>query len=211
MWSLLSRKWQLALIIGAGILIAWAADALWALVLDDHPGMLKWISLAVTIVGGALTLLAELTWRWLWKRFPILQAKTFPDLNGAWAGTLVSTWIDPVTGAASPPILATIIVRQGLFSTAVSLKTGESTSHSTRSFLEPFYDTRRFRIWYSYNNDPQAQFQHRSSPHEGVAFVELDYDADRERLTGRYYTARKTTGDLDFRRSVGTICPPIPK
>ena len=83
---------------------------------------------------------------------------------------------------------------------AVSLKTGESTSHSTRALLEKFSETSRFRIWYSYNNDPQAQYQHRSSPHEGVAFLELDADSDMNRLTGRYYTARRTTGDIDVVR-----------
>ncbi|MBN9374588.1 MAG: hypothetical protein J0I40_04180, partial [Cellulomonas sp.] len=127
-----------------------------------------------------------MTWREVWRRFPALQRRAFPDLNGTWEGTLVSTWVDPETGQTKPPIPTTITIRQGLLSMAVSLKTGESTSHSTRALLEKFSETSRFRIWYSYNNDPQAQYQHRSSPHEGVAFLELDADSDMNRLTGRY-------------------------
>ncbi|MGX9105215.1 Cap15 family cyclic dinucleotide receptor domain-containing protein, partial [Escherichia coli] len=93
-----------------------------------------------------------------------------------------------------PPIPTEVTIRQRLFATSVSLKTGESESHSTRCLLERLTDIGRFRVWYSYNNDPVAQVRHRSSPHEGVAFLEFDPDAGPDRLTGRYYTARKTTG-----------------
>jgi len=201
MWSLLPRPWQLTLIIGGGLAIAWTIDVLYALVFGSDPGVLHWISLAVTIVGSGFTLTGELCWRAIWRRFPAIQVKTFPDLNGTWEGHLISTWINPATGAPPPPIPTVVTIRQGLFSTFVSLKTGESQSHSTRSFLEASRDTHRFRIWYSYNNDPVAQVRRRSSPHEGVAFLELDHDADPNRLTGRYYTARKTTGDLDVRQA----------
>lgn len=201
MWSLLSRRWQLTIAIGAGFVIAWAIDAVWVLVLGEHPGDLRLVALAVTIVGGAMAGLANFLWARVWRRFPALQARTFPDLNGTWEGELVSTWEDPATKKRKPPIPTSMTIRMGLFSVSVSLKTGESTSHSTRVLLEPFHDTRRFRVWYSYNNDPQAQFRHRSSPHEGVAFLELDYDADSNRLVGFYYTARRTTGDIDVRRA----------
>jgi len=200
MWSLLDRKLQLTILIGAGISIAWGLDAAYGLITGEVRGIIKWISGTVTIVGVVLTGLAEVLWRPLWRKFPIIGRKTFPDLSGIWEGTLISTWIDPATGSSKPPIPTTITIRQGLFTTTISLKTGESTSHSTRSFLEPFRDTARFRIWYSYNNDPQAQYQHRSSPHEGVAFLEVALDDDPNRLTGRYYTARRTTGDIDVRR-----------
>ena len=103
---------------------------------------------------------------------------------------------------ALPPISAEITIRQRLFASSVSLKTGESESHSTRCVLERLPEIGRFRIWYSYNNDPLAQVRHRSSPHEGVAFLEYDPDAETKKLVGRYYTARKTTGDIEvFRQS----------
>jgi hypothetical protein len=57
-----------------------------------------------------------------------------------------------------------------------------------RCFLERFPETAQFRIWYSYNNDPKALVRHRSSPHEGVAYLELDGNAGPSHLTGRYYT-----------------------
>jgi hypothetical protein len=200
MWSLLGRSTQLTIIVAAGICVAWTYDAVSQFLTGQTPNNIKSISLFVFVIGVVFAALAEIAWRPLWRRFPLLQRKTFPDLNGTWKGTLTSTWIDPTTGAPKPPIPTEIVIRQGLFATSVSLGTGESTSHSTRFFLEPFRDTGRFRIWYSYNNDPQAQYQHRSSPHEGVAFLECEFGTDPNRLTGRYYTARRTTGDIDVRR-----------
>jgi hypothetical protein len=200
MWSLLGRSTQVTIIVGAGLCLAWAYDAVYGFWTGQVPNNIKLISLIVFIIGVVFAGVAEIAWRPLWRRFPLLQRKMFPDLNGSWKGTLTSTWVDPTTGSSKPPIPTDIIIRQGLFTTSVSLRTQESASHSTRSFLEPFRDTGRFRIWYSYNNDPQAQFLHRSSPHEGVAFLECEFDANPDRLTGRYYTARRTTGDIDVRR-----------
>lgn len=201
MWSLLPRQRQLSIIVIATLLTAWAIDAIYTLLGGHTPGVGKVASLVVTLLGGILVTLFNATWRGLWRRFPALQRGAFPDLNGTWEGTLVSTWVDPETGKTKQPIPTTITIRQSLLSMVVSLKTGESTSHSTRALLERFSETSRFRVWYSYNNDPQAQYQHRSSPHEGVAFLELDTSSDMNRLTGRYYTARRTTGDIDVVRA----------
>lgn len=200
MWSLLGKKAQITIILAAGLLTAWTIDAGYALALHRDPGVLKLLSLAVTVVGTGLVLAAEACWRWVWRRAPVLGRKAFPDLNGKWTGTLASTWVNPETKQTLPPIPAEITIRQRLFATSVSLKTGESESHSTRCVLERLPDIGRFRVWYSYNNDPVAQVRHRSSPHEGVAFLEFDPDAGPDRLAGRYYTARKTTGDMEFTR-----------
>jgi len=136
----------------------------------------------------------------VWRKFPAIARKTFPDLNGTWEGTLVSTWIDPETKKPSPPIPVTIWIRQTLFSVSIKLRTGESTSHSTRCVLEAEPDAGRFRVWYSYDNRPRAEVAHRSARHEGVAWLEMDIDADPSRLAGQYYTDRRTTGDIDVRR-----------
>ena len=77
---------------------------------------------------------------------------------------------------------------------------GESTSYSTRCLLEADREAGRFRFWYSYDNNPRAQYRHRSARHEGVAWLELDIDTDPERLVGDYYTDRRTSGDIDVRR-----------
>jgi SMODS-associating 2TM, beta-strand rich effector domain len=201
MWSLVGHKTQVLILVATGIVIAWALDAAYTIINGHSAGVLHWISFASFIVGVIFFLIAEKSWRWIWRKCHLLNRLIFPDLNGTWTGTLVSTWIDPTTGQPKPAIPTTIIIRQTLLKTTVSLSTTESTSHSTRAFLEPHRDIAHFKIWYSYNNDPMAQHRHRSSPHEGVAFLALDLDSDPTRLTGRYYTARKTTGDIDVRKA----------
>ena len=203
MWSLLGKKTQIALILAAGLLAGWTIDAVLALTLHRNPGVLKTLSLAVTVVGTVFVAGAEASWRWLWRRAPVLSRRAFPDLNGKWVGTLNSTWISPETTEKVEPISAQITIRQGLFTTSVSLKTDESESHSTRCILERLSEIGRFRVWYTYNNEPSARVRHRSSPHEGVAFLEFSLETGSESLNGRYYTARKTTGDIEVIRQLG--------
>lgn len=202
MWSLLPRHWQLVIILAAGAGCAWAYDSVIAYLYGEHVSTWKLITFSASLVSVVLVGLANLFWRWLWRKIPWLQSHVFPDLNGEWRGTLTSTWRNPQTGDLVPPIDTTITIRQSLFSMTVSLQTGESQSHSTRSFLERFSDTNRFKVWYSYNNEPRAQFQHRSTQHEGVAFLEatMPNGGGPHELTGRYYTSRKTTGDIDVTR-----------
>jgi hypothetical protein len=152
MWSLLPRNFQVVIILVSGSLIAWAYDALSALLLGESPSTWQSISFAVTVVGTILVVLADWLWPRLWRQFPLLQKIIFPDLNGVWKGEMISTWVDPETGQPKPPIPTTITIRQSLFSTNVLLRTGESKSHSTRSFLERSPGTDSFKIWYTYNS-----------------------------------------------------------
>jgi SMODS-associating 2TM, beta-strand rich effector domain len=164
------------------------------------PSPIKLIALVVTIISTGIVAIASAVWRKLWNWFPIIGRKLFPDLTGTWVGELVSTWKNPATGQGVAPIPVTIWIRQGLFSTSIKLRSGESTSYSTGCLLEADRGAGRFRFWYSYDNNPRAQYRHRSARHEGVAWLELDIDTDPERLVGYYYTDRRTSGDIDVRR-----------
>jgi len=195
MWSLLSRKTRLSVIVVAALATAWGLEAAYEQFTGKPVWIVKVASLTVFVVGVVLAGLFQLGWRWLWRTFPALGRWVFPDLNGRWSGTLASTWINPETGQGIPPILITVWIRQGLFTTSIRLKTRESQSFSTRAFLEPARERACYRLWYSYNNDPDARFRDRSSPHEGVAFLEFETGLPGQ-LKGTYYTARKTTGDI---------------
>jgi len=200
MWGLLPRSTQVLVVAGLGIIIAWALEGVSALITGAPKSPLHFVSLAATVITAGVAPLANRYWRLLWRRLPALGTWIFPDLNGNWEGTLVSTWIDPATGQKKPPIATTITVRQGLFSTSVRLQTGESTSYSTRCLLEADREHGRFRLWYSYDNKPKAEFRRRSASSEGVAWLEAE--ADPHRLVGYYYTERKTSGDIDVRRAI---------
>jgi hypothetical protein len=204
MWGLLSRKTQVLIIGGLAIVLAWAIEGATGLLTGNPPSELKLVSLVVIIISTGIVAIASATWRWVWKRFPVIARKLFPDLNGTWVGELVSTWTNSTTGEAIAPIPVTIWIRQGIFSTSIKQRTGESTSYSTRCLLEADHEAGRFGFWYSYDNNPRAQYRQRSARHEGVAWLELDIDTDPERLAGCYYTDRKTSGDFAVRR-VSTI------
>ena len=163
MWALLSQKSQITIAIGVGLVTAWALDATHDLWTGSDGSILKWGSLTVFIVGAVLIPLANKTWRPLWRRVPILSHWIFPDLTGRWKGTLTSTWENPETKAKLAPIVTTITIRQGLFSTAVSLETGETpVSHSRHCVLEAYPETARWRIWYSYDNEPKPEVRHQA-------------------------------------------------
>lgn len=203
MWGLLSRRTQVLVVAGLAIILAWGTEGVAAVLTGSVPSTLKLISLVVTIISTVIVAITSAVWRWVWNWFPILDRKVFPDLNGTWEGKLMSTWKNSANGEGIAPIVVTIWIRQGLFSTSIKLQSGESTSYSTRCLLEADGDAGRFRFRYSYDNTPRAEYRHRSARHEGVAWLEMDIDADRERLIGCYYTDRKTSGDIDVRRVQG--------
>lgn len=184
----------------AAIAIAWALEAAWQVWGGQATTPIKWVSLTATLIATPLAAIAGWTWRRLWRWFPLLERNTFPDLTGVWQGHLRSTWKDE-TGQPLQPIDATFIIRQGMFSISIKMRTGESSSHSTRSLLEADREAQRFKVWYSYENNPDAAVQHRSSRHEGVAWLEMDYEREPNRLVGQYFTHRMTTGDIELRRT----------
>jgi hypothetical protein len=199
MWCILPPRMQILIIAGAAVVIVWALEATLELLGGGPTTPLKWISLATTVIATPLAGAAGWLWRRLWRRYQWLERNTFPDLTGVWEGHLRSTWRN-ADGATLPPILVTMLVRQGLFFLSVKARTAESSSHSTRVFLEADRDAQRFRVWYSYENRPDVAVAHRSNRHEGVAWLEMDYEREPDRLTGQYFTDRRTTADVDLRR-----------
>jgi SMODS-associating 2TM, beta-strand rich effector domain len=211
MWHLLPWRKQVLVVTALAIVMAWAIDAVAEWLQGERAPLLKFISLIATVIAVGVASVASATWRRIWRKFPVVARKIFPDLTGTWEGNLLSTWIDPSTGATHPPIPTTLWIRQSLFSVSIKLRTGESTSYSTRYVLEPLPDAGRFRVWYSYDNQPRAEVAHKSARHEGVAWLEMDIDADPNRLTGQYYSDRRTTGDMTFCRVNNEVTREMPR
>lgn len=209
MWALLTRRLQVLILVGVSICFAWGLDALVSFFSEGSASPLKFVSLVGFLISAVLVPVAGQLWRPLWRRFPALGTTIFPDLNGEWDGVLKSTWVNPSTGETPGPIPIKVWIRQGLFTTTVKLSTKESTSFSTRCLLEADPDAGRFRIWYSYDNEPKAEVRYRSSNHEGVAWLECDALRANE-LVGFYYTARKTSGDITLLRDAAKSDPSAP-
>lgn len=204
MWALLSRKMQVTTVVALTLLIKWLSDSLYSLWSNGEDlSDFKIISIATLVIGTIVVWFANRYWRTLWKTFPILEKIIFPDLNGTWQGTVSSTWVGQEGEILPIPI--TFTIRQSLFSIRIHSATNESPAHSTRCILEADTEAERYRIWYSYNNHPNANVAHRSCRHEGVAWLEMDLGADKNLLRGQYFTDRKTTGDIQINRIVNKL------
>lgn len=200
MWQLISRSKQLTILVTLTILVILAVQAAADLLGSKTPPLYKSVSLVTLAVGTVFVGIANFIWRRLWRLIPTLNRWLFPDLNGSWTGTLQSTWIDPRTGRTPGPIPTTVTIRQTVFDVSVRMQTGESSSYSTRVISEAEPKADRYRLWYSYDNRPAAKVQHRSFTHEGVAWLEVRLADNPNKLTGQYYTYRKTTGDIEVTR-----------
>jgi hypothetical protein len=208
MWGLLSRNAQVSVIVGAGILTAWLIDLVNTWWYGAPAGILTWISIATLLVGTGLAWIASALWRPVWAWLPWIERWTFPDLNGNWTGTIVSTSSAEPKAHKLQPRPVEITIRQGLFSTTVKLRTQKAESHSTRCMLEAHHESGIFRLWYSYDYRPLTEHSSRSARYEGVAWLQIDIDKDPDRLTGIYYTDRRTRGELDVRRNGDADCEP---
>lgn len=200
MWSLLSRRSQMLILVGLTAILLLGLQGLSEWWTGEQPSLLKFVSLAATVIGTVLLAVANWIWRGVWRRLPILNRVFFPDLNGVWEGTLQTTWVDPETKATPGPIPTRITIRQGIVAISIRQKTAESTSYSGTVVPEAQPEADRYRLWYSYSNQPRREVSHRSEQHEGAAWLELSLGEDPEELTGQYFTSRKTSGDLMVRR-----------
>lgn len=201
MWQLIARPKQVTILVALTIIVILAMQAVGELWGRQSPPLYKAVALIAFVVGTAFAAIANWTWRWLWRRIPSLNRWLFPDLNGIWTGSLQTTWANPTTGVTPGPIPTTVTIRQSLFDISVKLRTGESDSYSTRVIPEAEPQADRYRLWYSYDNKPKTNVQHRSNQHEGVAWLEIALQGDADKLVGQYYTSRKTTGDIELSRA----------
>jgi hypothetical protein len=201
MWMLLPRKVQVLIVILLWVMGACTLSAVAGWHSGISPPIYQWVFLGATIITLVCIPVAEKLWRVVWAKIPALNRLIFPDLSGTWTGTLVSTWKSPETGQSPPPIPVTFWITQGVFSITVQMKTGESRSYSRRCLAEADAKAQVFRLWYWYDNRPNAEVSYRSTQHEGAALLELDVGSSPYRLVGQYYTQRKTSGDIRISRT----------
>lgn len=121
--------------------------------------------------------------KWLWRFDPLIR---IPYIAGKYEGTLKSSYDQELRSA-------TIQIKQTFLSVDVTLKTEESESRSVSGSIEEILGSAE--LIYTYLNEPKAQVRDRSAIHYGTATFVL---SEKNHLTGRYYTDRNTSGDMDF-------------
>lgn len=121
--------------------------------------------------------------KWLW-RFNFLEDT--PVLNKKYKGFLVSTR-DNVQREFF------LEIKQSLLTISVIFTTDESKSKSIVASIDEIFGEKQ--LTYCFLNTPNAKVRNRSEMHYGTAMLCVE---DVNKLTGQYFSDRKTTGDLIF-------------
>lgn len=146
-------------------------------------------------VGGASVLMIVYD-RWLWRRKLLRRLSHRPDIRGTWKGVLQSSWKDPSTSQQVGPTAVFLAVKETYSTIAVSLLTAESSSVAVASSLE-VAKGEASTVWITYVNTPGILIQSRSRPHHGAMKLEI-HGSPPQRLRGSYWTARETSGEINF-------------
>ena len=123
--------------------------------------------------------------KWIWRIDPSVS---IPYIAGEYEGLIKTTYDQKCIGAF-------LKITQTLLSVEVTLRTDESISHSLYGAVEEINGTNQ--LIYTYLNEPKAIVKGKSPIHYGTATFLID---NGMKLIGKYYTDRKTTGDLEFEK-----------
>jgi hypothetical protein len=157
---------------------------LWSVILISY----KTIPLVLLFIG----LFVKYLWRMAIFRGWLVP---FPDINGTWQGTILTTWTDPKSGTVPGPIPVILTIKQSFTRISCVMRTAEMTS---RSFLADFWldgDEQIRKLGYSYHSQPSILISGRSESHDGTIVFEL-IGRPVAKLHGTYWTARKTAGEI---------------
>jgi hypothetical protein len=136
--------------------------------------------------------------RWGWK-IKIFQGwlVPFPNLNGTWQGVIKTTWVDPKTNTSPSPIPVILTVKQSFTHISCVMRTAEMASYS---FAEDFRldgENQIKQLIYSYASNPKPTVTDRSVPHYGTIILDI-ISTPAQKLKGQYWTARKSTGEIEL-------------
>lgn len=148
-----------------------------------------------TVATIVLFLFALFTrWGWRWKIFQGWLVP-FPNLSGTWEGSIHTTWLDSKSGQKTGSIPVILAIKQSFLRISCVMRTAEMTSYSYAEGFMIQSDSQIKKLVYSYSSNPKIGLAHRSKPHDGT--VTLDIIGNPvSKLTGHYWTTRKTTGDI---------------
>jgi len=132
---------------------------------------------------GATAIIIGCYEKWLWKYNPLEDT---PVLKKHYIGILKSTY-DGIERKAS------LEIKQTLLSTYIVLISDESKSKSISSSIDVILGENQ--LTYCYLNMPQASVRAKSEIHYGTAMLCIE---NPNKLTGQYFSDRKTTGDMIF-------------
>lgn len=162
--------------------------------LEDTSSFFRAYSAALSVTTSALALLVWKGWKFPWFKGWLVMV---PNLNGTWEGLLKSDWVNPETNEGIGPITSVLVVKQSLFGMSCVVRTGEMTSYSISAGIERDQNSHIEKLVYTYLSEPKPGVSERSAIHHGTSVLEFGTSPVWS-LSGRYFTERNTTGELEF-------------
>lgn len=155
-------------------------------------------------------LLIALFVKWGWKlSFLRGWLVLFPNLNGTWLGHIYSDWVNPETGEKVPPIPVMLTINQSFSHISCVMHTGEMKSFSYSEGFNIDQDKQIKQIAYVYTSKPRISLKERNLPHDGAITFNI-IEQPSYKLKGRYWTERKTTGEIELSFHSKEILEEIP-
>jgi hypothetical protein len=149
-----------------------------------------------SLTVGIVILLLFLFEKWIWRISIFEKILHHPRIYGTWKGELQSDWVNPETQMQIDPIAVYLTVRQTYSTVSLRLITAESVSQSLIADLE-YSDHSVPTLSSTYHNVPFLAHRHRSQIHYGAMILEI-HDLPVSKMTGFYWTDRRTTGELSL-------------
>jgi len=134
----------------------------------------------------------------------------FPNLRGSWAGEIYSSWVNPETGEKVAPIPVILSINQSFFHISCKMMTGEMDSISITEGFNIEADRQIKQLAYIYTSKPRISVNERSLPQDGSIVFDI-IEKPKEKLKGRYWTERKTTGEIVLKRHSFDILEDVPE
>ena len=195
--------------------IVGVATFIWAIVLWWRGAPVTFAELASfsTVVTGtfmACWLFDRYVWPCRVKKWCVFHGwlVSCPDIRGTWEVDLQSSWVDPATEKAVPPIKCYYGIRQSNSTLHMHLMTRESESWVTVHRFVSSDKTSGYRLTAVYTNQPNPFLRGaRSEIHHGTIVLEF-HGADSARpesFEGEYWTDRGTKGTMRGRRKSGRV------
>ena len=164
------------------------------------------ILISIFSAGGMTITIDHLLLRKLiWKKYPnfVKFLVPIPYLGGEWRGVLKSSYVDPETQKEAGIIESKIKITHEFDSIHVFHETNESYSSSYMSDIVEqgvnSSESEKF-LYYLFSNNADKN-REKNPPHEGTVKLRIKSEANGDiKLTGHYWTNRKTTGEIIFYR-----------
>ena len=188
--------------------IAWFALA-WFSNLDLSVAKSFFTLIPKVVTIDLLLVMLFTKWGWKWKAFRGWLVP-FPNLNGTWIGNIYSDWKNPETGEGVPPIPVMLMVNQSFFHINCKMMTGEMESFSTSGGFNIEPDRQIKQIAYIYTSKPRIALNQRSVPHDGSIVFDI-IEKPSMKLKGRYWTERKTLGEIILTQYCSALLEDLPE